>query len=451
MKRIDLREASPADVLKILTKPAFDQVAISQQVKDRIHRTFGEQLEPDRLVEKIVREVRCHGDSAVIGYTGKIDGVWLTAAEMEVTGEEKTKAVQSIDPNLLAALKTAAENIRKFHREQKENDRPWTSPRGSGSWVGQRRTPLERVGIYVPGGTAAYPSSVLMTAIPAIVAGVDEVVMMVPPAKDGSIYPLVLAAAEAAGVARIFRIGGAQAIAALAFGTDTIPKVDKIVGPGNLFVTLAKKAVYGHCDIDMLAGPSEIMIVADAGANPVYIAADMLSQAEHDELASSILVTNSEALSYQVEAELEVQLGVLPRAATARTALDRQGMILLVRDMEQAATCVNAAAPEHLEILTEDPESLLPSVRHAGAIFLGAYSPEPLGDYFAGPSHVLPTGGTARYASVLNVDTFMKTTSVIAYTAADLNPVADSIIELAEAEGLSAHAQAIFCRRTTHV
>ena len=451
MKRVDLRGAAEADILKLLTKPAFDEVVISEKVRERTRRTFGEDLSPTELVDKIVRDVRRQGDAAVIEYTAKIDGVNLTEAGMEVTAVERSNAITGLDPALLEDLKRAAKNVRQFHQEQKENDRPWTSPRGTNSWVGQRRTPMDRAGIYVPGGTAAYPSSVLMTAIPAVVAGVKEVIMMVPPSPDGSVNPLVLAAAEVAGVNRIFRIGGAQAIAALAFGTESIPKVDKIVGPGNLFVTLAKKAVYGYCDIDMLAGPSEIMILADSRADAAYVAADMLSQAEHDELASSILVTDSEELADRVEVELQTQLVELPRAVTAQTALGRQGMILLVRDLEQATQCVNAAAPEHLEILTESPESLLPSVRHAGAIFLGAFSPEPLGDYFAGPSHVLPTGGTARYASVLNVDTFMKTTSVIAYAAEDLNQVAADIIRLAEAEGLGAHAQAIALRRKRNV
>ncbi len=451
MKRIDLRAAGEAEIIEILSKPAFDEVLISEKIRERIFRTFGEALSPLKLVEKIVGDVRTRGDAAVLEYMAKIDGVSLAPSGLEVTLAEKKHAISCIQPELLGALKKAAENVRRFHQEQKENDRPWTSSRGKNSWVGQRRTPMDRAGIYVPGGTAAYPSSVLMTAIPAIVAGVGEVVMMVPPSPDGSVNPLVLAAAEVAGVSRIFRIGGAQAIAALAFGTDTIPKVDKIVGPGNLFVTLAKKAVYGYCDIDMLAGPSEIMIIADARADASYIAADMLSQAEHDELASSILVTASGELAAQVERELQNQLLELPRAATAQTALDRQGMILLVSDLEQAVCCVNAAAPEHLEILTASPEALLPRIRHAGAIFLGAFSPEPLGDYFAGPSHVLPTGGTARYASVLNVDTFMKTTSVICYTAEDLVPVAADIIRLAEAEGLTAHARAVDARREWNV
>ena len=451
MKRVDLRGAASADIVRLLRKPAFDEVVISGKVQARIEKTFGEPLSPQQLVDRIVGDIRRRGDEAVLEYTAKIDGVKLTAAGMEVTAAEKKQAMAAAPAELAAGLQQAAANIRRFHEEQLANDRPWTSSRGTGSWVGQRRTPLDRVGIYVPGGTAAYPSSVLMTAIPAVVAGVREVTMMVPPSPDGSVNPLVLAAAEIAGVNRIFRIGGAQAIAALAFGTATVPKVDKIVGPGNIFVTLAKKAVYGYCDIDMLAGPSEIMIVADGSADAAYVAADMLSQAEHDELASSILVTDSETVAAEVEQELQVQLATLPRAATAQTALERQGLILLVRDLNQAAECVNAAAPEHLEILTETPEALLPGIRHAGAIFLGAYSPEPLGDYFAGPSHVLPTGGTARYASVLNADTFRKTTSLIAYAPADLSAVGAAVVRLAEAEGLSAHARAIALRRNKNV
>lgn len=451
MKRVDLRGADTADIVRLLMKPAFDEIVISEKVQARIERTFGEALSPQQLVDRIVGDIRRRGDAAVLEYTVKIDGVTLTAAGMEVTAAEKKQAMAALPAELADVLQQAAANIRRFHQEQLENDRPWTSSRGTGSWVGQRRTPLDRVGIYVPGGTAAYPSSVLMTAIPAVVAGVREVTMMVPPSPDGSVNPLVLAAAEIAGVNRIFRIGGAQAIAALAFGTATVPKVDKIVGPGNIFVTLAKKAVYGYCDIDMLAGPSEIMIVADGSADAAYVAADMLSQAEHDELASSILVTDSETVAAEVEQELQVQLATLPRAATAQTALERQGLILLVRDLNQAAECVNAAAPEHLEILTETPEALLPGIRHAGAIFLGAYSPEPLGDYFAGPSHVLPTGGTARYASVLNADTFRKTTSLIAYAPADLSAVGAAVVRLAEAEGLSAHARAIALRRNKNV
>lgn len=447
MKRIDLRNNNEAEILALLTKPAFDEFPVGEKVQNRIRQTFGADLSPKELVGRIVQDIRKNGDAAVLEYTEKIDRVSLTAAEMEVTAAEKEKALAEMEPSLLAALKKAAENIRQFHGEQKAGQNSWETKRGKDSRVGQRQTPIDRAGIYVPGGTAAYPSSVLMTVIPAVVAGVREVIMAVPPSSDGTVNPLVLAAAEIAGAHRIFRIGGAQAVAAMAFGTATVPRVDKIVGPGNLFVTLAKKAVYGFCDIDMLAGPSEIMIVADGTADAVYVAADMLSQAEHDELACSMVVTDSEKLAAKIEKELSLQLSTLPRAATAQAALDAHGMILLVQDLQQAVQCVNAAAPEHLELLTAAPQELLPSIRHAGAIFVGAYSPEPLGDYFAGPSHVLPTGGTARFASVLNVDTFMKKTSIVFYSAQDLAAVKEDIIILAEAEGLSAHARAVSLRR----
>lgn len=451
MKRMDLRENTPAEIAQRLAKPDFDQVKISDSVRQRIRATFGRDLSPQQLVEEIVQEVRQRGDEAVLDYAQRIDGVQLTAATLAVAEAEIHQALAQIEPQLLQDLTAAAENIRRFHQEQKEQERPWTTCRGKSSWLGQRRTPMDRAGIYVPGGTAAYPSSVLMSAIPAVVAGVRDVIMMVPCGKDGRVNPVVLAAASLAGVHRIFRIGGAQAIAAMAFGTATVPRVDKIVGPGNLFVTLAKKAVYGYCDIDMLAGPSEIMIVADETADPAFVAADLLSQAEHDELASCILVTDRQELIDQVEAELNRQLSFLPRAETAQAALDGQGLALLVSDMQQAVQCVNAAAPEHLELLTAEPVALLPEIRHAGAIFLGAWSPEPLGDYYAGPSHVLPTGGTARYASVLNVDTFTKTTSLIAFSAEDFLPLSEEIVRLAQAEGLAAHARAVEVRRKNHV
>jgi histidinol dehydrogenase len=303
------------------------------------------------------------------------------------------------------------------------------------------------VGIYVPGGTATYPSSVIMNAIPASVAGVQEIIMVVPPAKDGSVNPYVLVAARESGVSRIFKIGGAQAIAALAFGTELVPKVDKITGPGNIFVTLAKKAVYGYCDIDMLAGPSEILIVADQTADKRYIAADMLSQAEHDVLASSILITDSAELAAAVEEELISQLAQLPRREIAEQALQQNGLILVTETILEAMELANLSAPEHLEILTADPFGLLPYVKHAGAVFLGPWSPEPLGDYLAGPNHVLPTGGTARFYSVLNVETFMKKTSIIAYSQQALLAASNQVIRLAEAEGLEAHANAIRVRR----
>ena len=304
--------------------------------------------------------------------------------------------------------------------------------------LGQAIIPLNRVGVYVPGGTAAYPSSVLMNIIPAKVAGVGEIIMCTPNAN-----PYVLAAAKLAGVDKIFKIGGAQAIAAMAFGTEKIPRVDKIVGPGNIFVTLAKKEVYGHCDIDMLAGPSEILIIADENANPNYAAADMLSQAEHDPLACSIVITTSQTLAEKIAAQVETQLAKLPRKEIAQASIERNGLIVVAKDLNEAADFANFSAPEHLELLTRAPFELLPKIKNAGAIFLGAYSPEPLGDYLAGPNHVLPTGGTAKFYSVLNVETFLKRTSLISYTRGDLLNAAQDVIRLAEAEGLQAHAAAI--------
>ena len=361
-----------------------------------------------------------------------------------MTEAEYEAAEKAADPTVVESLRKAAENVRRYHQEQKPNS--WMTYREKGSILGQSIIPLDRVGIYVPGGTAAYPSSVIMNAVPASVAGVGEIIMMVPP-KNGKINPYVLIAARAAGVKKIYKIGGAQAIAAMAFGTETIPRVDKITGPGNIFVTLAKKEVYGHVDIDMLAGPSEILIVADKTADPVYTAADMLSQAEHDPLASSIVITDDAELAEKVAKEAEKQLAALPRREIAQASIDRNGLIVVADDMMQAMRFANVSAPEHMELLTAQPFQLLPYVRHAGAVFLGAYSPEPLGDYFAGPNHVLPTGGTARYYSVLNVETFMKRTSIISYTQPALSDVSEDIIRLAETEGLQAHANAIRIRR----
>ena len=396
------------------------------------------------LVRQIVGDVRREGDAAVIRYTSLIDRVDYKPEDFLVTEAEYEAAEKAADPAVVESLRKAAENVRRYHQEQKPNS--WMTYREKGSILGQSIIPLDRVGIYVPGGTAAYPSSVIMNAVPASVAGVGEIIMMVPP-KNGKINPYVLIAARAAGVKKIYKIGGAQAIAAMAFGTETIPRVDKITGPGNIFVTLAKKEVYGHVDIDMLAGPSEILIVADKTADPVYTAADMLSQAEHDPLASSIVITDDEELAGKVAKEAEKQLAKLPRREIAQASIDRNGLIVVAEDMMQAMRFANVSAPEHMELLTAQPFQLLPYVRHAGAVFLGAYSPEPLGDYFAGPNHVLPTGGTARYYSVLNVETFMKRTSIISYTQPALSDVSEDIIRLAETEGLQAHANAIRIRR----
>ena len=444
MKIVNVKDMGIAAVENLLKKPAFDQVELNPRIREANKQLFGEDLTAAQIVDRIVGEVRRDGDAAVIKYTKLIDRTEFTPEEFLVTEAEYEAAYEEADPEVVASLKKAAENVRRYHQEQKPNS--WMTYRDHGSILGQSVIPLDRVGIYVPGGTAAYPSSVIMNAMPAVVAGVREIIMMVPP-KNGKINPYVLVAAKEAGVSKIFKIGGAQAIAAMAFGTETIPRVDKITGPGNIFVTLAKKAVYGHCDIDMLAGPSEILIVADKTADPAYTAADMLSQAEHDMLASSIVITDSAELADQVSEEAEKQLQKLPREEITRASLDRNGLIIVTEDIMQAVELANVSAPEHMEILTEQPFQLLPYVRHAGAVFLGAYSPEPLGDYFAGPNHVLPTGGTARYYSVLNVETFMKRTSIISYTQAQLDAVSDDVIRLAEAEGLQAHANAVRLRK----
>ncbi len=444
MKIVKAKEIGEREVERLLTKAAFDEVELNPKIREGNKKLFGKDMSAAELVRQIVGDVRRDGDKAVIHYTKLIDRVDLTQENMMVSEAEFAAAEQAADPAVVASLKKAAENVRRYHEEQKPNS--WMTYRDQGSILGQSIIPLDRVGIYVPGGTAAYPSSVIMNAVPAVVAGVREIIMMVPP-KNGKINPYVLLAARAAGVEKIYKIGGAQAIAAMAFGTETVPRVDKITGPGNIFVTLAKKEVYGHVDIDMLAGPSEILIVADKTADPVYTAADMLSQAEHDPLASSIVITDDEALAGKVAAEAARQLAELPRREIAQASIDRNGLIVVAEDMMQAIRFANVSAPEHMELLTAQPFQLLPYVRHAGAVFLGSYSPEPLGDYFAGPNHVLPTGGTARYYSVLNVETFMKRTSIISYTQPALAAVSDDIIRLAETEGLQAHANAIRLRR----
>lgn len=444
MRIINVKDMGLEAVEKLLKKPAFDQVELNPRIREANKKLFGADLTAAEIVDRIVGDVRRNGDEAVIKYTKLIDRTEFTPEEFVVTEAEYEAAYQEADPVVVESLRKAAENVRRYHQEQKPNS--WMTYRDKGSILGQSVIPLDRVGIYVPGGTAAYPSSVIMNAMPAVVAGVKEIIMMVPP-KNGKINPYVLVAAKEAGVSKIFKIGGAQAIAAMAFGTETIPRVDKITGPGNIFVTLAKKAVYGHCDIDMLAGPSEILIVADKTADPAYTAADMLSQAEHDMLASSIVITDSPELAEKVAVEAEKQLKVLPREEITRASLDRNGMIIITENIMQAVELANVSAPEHMEVLTEQPFQLLPYIRHAGAVFLGAYSPEPLGDYFAGPNHVLPTGGTARYYSVLNVETFMKRTSIISYTQEQLDAVSDDVIRLAEAEGLQAHANAVKLRK----
>ena len=444
MRIVKASEVGEQTVEQLLTKAAFDEVELNPKIREANKKLFGEDLSAAELVRRIVRDVRNDGDKAIVHYTKLIDRVEFEPQDFLVSEAEFKAAEAEADPAVVESLNKAADNVRRYHQEQKPNS--WMTYREQGSILGQSIIPLDRVGIYVPGGTAAYPSSVIMNAVPASVAGVREIIMMVPP-KNGKINPYVLIAARAAGVKKIYKIGGAQAVAAMAFGTETIPRVDKITGPGNIFVTLAKKEVYGHVDIDMLAGPSEILIVADKTADPVYTAADMLSQAEHDPLASSIVITDDAELAQKVAAEAEKQLARLPRREIAQASIDRNGLIVIAEDIMQAMHFANVSAPEHMEILTEQPFQLLPYVRHAGAVFLGAYSPEPLGDYFAGPNHVLPTGGTARYYSVLNVETFMKRTSIISYTQPALEAVSDDIIRLAETEGLQAHANAIRLRR----
>lgn len=443
MRIVDVKDAGEKEIRRLLQKAAFDEVELSPAIREGNRKLFGADLTASQVAARIVEDVRREGDAAVMKYTKLLDRADFTPEEFLVGEEEFAAAEKAADPKVVASLYKAIANVRRYHEEQKP--RSWLTNREKGSLLGQMVTPLERVGIYVPGGTAAYPSSVVMNGVPAAVAGVEEIVMMCPP-REGKLNPYVLIAARAIGVRRVYKIGGAQAIAALAFGTETIPRVDKITGPGNLFVTLAKKAVYGHVDIDMLAGPSEILIVADETADPVYTAADMLSQAEHDPLASSILITTSAPLAAAVAAEVEKQLQTLPRKAIAGASIETNGLIVVAESMAQAIDFANASAPEHLELLTARPFELLPSIRHAGAVFLGAYSPEPLGDYFAGPDHILPTGGTARFYSVLNVETFMKRTSFISYTQPALVDVAEDIVRLATTEGLEAHARAIRLR-----
>ena len=394
------------------------------------------------VVKTILETVRQEGDKALYDYTRRFDRVELTS--LAVTPEEIEAACAAVDPELIAVMEEAAENIRAFHRRQVRagfiiTDRP-------GVVLGQRVLPLERVALYVPGGTASYPSTVLMDAIPAKLAGVPEVIMTTPPGPDGSVAPVILAAAKIAGVSRIFKLGGAQAVAALAYGTESVPRVDKIVGPGNAYVTEAKKQVFGLVDIDMIAGPSEILIVADGGSDPAHVAADMLSQAEHDKIASAVLVTDSESLALAVQAELERQLPLLPREAIARASVEKNGKIILVDSIPEAIEISNAIAPEHLELCLDDPFAYLGMVRSAGSVFLGRYCPEALGDYFAGPNHTLPTGGTARFSSPLSVDDFVKKSAYSYYTEDALRAVKDKIARFAESEGLRGHARSPLIR-----
>lgn len=391
----------------------------------------------DSAVDAILAEVKQNGDAALLRYAREFDRAELNS--LAVTEAEIEAAFAACEPSFLDTLREAAENIRAFHAQQLHKDLIFT-PR-PGVVLGQRYTPLERVGVYVPGGTASYPSTVLMDVIPAQLAGVDEIVIVTPPKADGSIAPAILAAARVAGVGRIFKTGGAQAVAALAYGTESVPRVDKIVGPGNIYVATAKRKVYGLVDIDMIAGPSEILVLADGGSNPAWVAADLLSQAEHDKLASAVLVTDSRALAEAVAAELERQLALLPREEIARASIENNGKIIVTKSLEKAVEAANLIAPEHLELCVDDPFRLLGLVRNAGSIFMGRYAPEALGDYLAGPNHTLPTSGTARFSSPLSVDDFVKKSSFTYYTAEALGAAAGRVAEFARHEGLEAHAR----------
>ena len=399
------------------------------------------------IVADILYDVRKNGDKAVLAYCAKFDMAELDT--LEVSKQEIAEAIDAVEPEFLEILKEAAANIRAFHSRQVRNsfvlaDKP-------GMVLGQKVTPIEKVGVYVPGGTAAYPSTVLMDTIPAKIAGCPQIVMVTPPGKDGKINPAILAAASIAGVDKIFKVGGAQAIAALAYGTESIPKVDKIVGPGNAFVAEAKKQVFGMVSIDMIAGPSEILVIADGKSNPVHVAADLLSQAEHDKLASAVLVTDSEELAVTVRDELERQLPLLPREEIARASIDNNGKIIVAENLMQGIEIANEIAPEHLELVVDDPFSYLDAVKNAGSIFMGRSCPEALGDYFAGPNHTLPTSGTARFSSPLSVDDFVKKSQFSYYTAGALASVADKIAAFAEKEGLRAHGRSVMIRKEGEV
>lgn len=398
----------------------------------------------ESAVADIIANVRAKKDEALFAYTEQFDHCKLNAENVHVTKEELDAAYTLVDDEFIEVMKRSRENIRIYHEKQLRNS--WFDAKEDGTILGQKITPIEKVGVYVPGGKAAYPSSVMMNVIPAKVAGVDRIVMTTPPGADGRVNPGTLVAADIAGVDEIYKAGGAQAIAALAFGTESIPKVDKIVGPGNIFVALAKKAVYGHVSIDSIAGPSEILVLADESANPRYVAADLLSQAEHDELASAILITTSKELAEKVSEEIEGFLKELSRADIIRKSLDNYGYILIADNLEEGIACANAIASEHMEILTKDSFAVMTKIRNAGAIFLGEYSSEPLGDYFAGPNHVLPTNGTARFFSPLNVDDFRKKSSIISYSREALYKAHEDIELFAKKEGLTAHANSVHVR-----
>jgi len=413
-------------------------------LRDLLKRSPGSYGEYEGRVADIVNAVRKKGDAAVFAFTEKFDKAHITAENVRVTKEELEEAYSLVEPELIEVIRKSLVNIRSYHEKQRRYS--WFDSQENGTLLGQKVMPLAKVGVYVPGGKAVYPSSVLMNIVPAKVAGVGKIVMTTPCGKDGKVNPTTLVAAHEAGADEVYKVGGAQAIAALAFGTETIPKVDKIVGPGNIYVALAKRAVYGHVSIDSIAGPSEILVLADESANPRYVAADLLSQAEHDEMASAILITTSKELAGKVSEEVDGFLEVLSRREIIQKSLDNYGYILLADSMEAAVEAANEIASEHLEIVTKDPFHVMTKIKNAGAIFIGEYSSEPLGDYFAGPNHVLPTNGTAKFFSPLSVDDFIKKSSIVYYSREALEPVHGDIIRFAEAEQLTAHANSIRVR-----
>lgn len=427
MRKIKLTEESKNNILENLLK--------------RSPNSYGQF---ESAVNEILENVKKNKDAAIFDYTKRFDGADINADNIVVTKEEIEEAYTLVDEKLVEVIRKALVNIRDYHQKQKQYS--WFDSKPDGTMLGQKVTALSRVGVYVPGGKAVYPSSVLMNIIPAKVAGVEQIVMTTPPAKDGKVYPATLVAANEAGVDVIYKVGGAQAIAALAYGTESIHKVDKIVGPGNIYVALAKKAVYGHVSIDSVAGPSEIMVIADETANAHYVAADLLSQAEHDQMASAILVTTSDELADKVSAEIDGYLPKLSRREIIEKSLENYGYILVASDLEEAIDVANEIASEHLEIVTKDPFNTMTKIKNAGAIFLGEYSSEPLGDYFAGPNHVLPTNGTAKFFSPLSVDDFIKKSSIIMYSREALEPIHEDIETFAKAEKLTAHANSIHVR-----
>lgn len=427
MRIIELNEESKKDILSNLLKRSPDN--------------YGSY---EATVKEIVEDVHVNKDAALFKYTEKFDKAVINAYNIKVTQAEIDEAYKSVDSNLLEIIRKAIANIKEYHEKQKQYS--WFDSKDNGSMLGQKITPIENVGVYVPGGKAVYPSSVLMNVIPAKVAGVSNIIMTTPCNAEGKVYPMTLVAANEAGVDAIYKAGGAQAIAALAYGTESIPKVDKIVGPGNIFVALAKRCVFGHVSIDSVAGPSEILVLADETANPRYVAADLLSQAEHDEMASAILITTSQELAEKVSEQVDVFIEELSRTEIMRKSVDNYGYILVAKDMEEAIDTANEIASEHLEIMTKNPFDTMTKIKNAGAIFLGDYSSEPLGDYFAGPNHVLPTNGTAKFFSPLSVDDFIKKSSIIYYSREALEPVYKDIVDFAKSEQLTAHANSISVR-----